>query len=350
MSKYYKTVIQRLWRSQCHTWPVQRKAALSYYLESQFNKDGTTCHDVTAKRVFPNDCMNILSFKALRKAGKVLGFVSSIYSHSHNLNQKDYLTYADILCFVEGALYLIDDNNEGGSGDKDKLLQFDFSNLYSISSDEFRINLDRNRYLAVLYAFLNDHGFYDSYVARQLRDGLLFYKLEQWCLRCIRDANERHHLSEDLILRCNALHSYDIRMLNLLVYQLTKQPYNQEYLDFFYNHEKLLEIFIDLQEYRKEVLDDSFNVYRMYVHLYPNIEQCKAQFTKFILDSERDCCAIPAYIKLKYPNFMDLLRETLIEYHKDMKTPKSNKAMGERLWSLPEPIVDEQKFRADPHF
>ena len=133
-----------------------------------------------------------------------------------------------------------------------------------VSDAEFAAQLKSNAALRTLVRFLRARGFLDSAVARELRDGLLYWRLE----RVLCDDANAALLSAELIARCVALKSFDYRVLNLCVRRMHRaSTLNARHLRFLRAHELLIEIGDDLADYEDDVLARSFNVYRLFLTL-----------------------------------------------------------------------------------
>lgn len=311
--------------------------------ERYFSQDRSIGRVTDRFKRHPNDHVNIISFHGLKKARRVLEMIGSLYMHYHDLQPKDLVTHIDILFYVESLLYMIDDNNEG-SNSSTKLLKFDFSDLFVISENEFLDNINRNHQLSTLYTFLNDHNLFDSYIDHQLRDGLLYYKLEQWCLYCISDASLKYLLNEHTIQKCNSLRSFDFRILNLLLYQLNRAKYDEDILDFFYIREILGEIVDDIPSYQDDILKNAFNSYRMYIQLYGEAKSAQTKFQEYLLDIQHQYCKLYNEFNSKYPQWMKLQRESdTVELIYKESNPGVFKITP--TYEIQDPVFDEDSFK-----
>ncbi|CAF4335163.1 unnamed protein product [Didymodactylos carnosus] len=286
----------------------------------------------------------VLSFHGLRKARRVLQYISCQYMYYHNLEPKDFMTYMDILTFVESAIYLIDEVNEQAD-ENEKRFKFDFSNKNILSDNEFFDNVNRNYQLSTLFYFLKNHNFYDNYVHRQLHDALLYYKLEQYCVSSFTESNSNNPLNEDLVQKCNSLRSFDIRLLDLILYKLTNQPYEDELLKCLYYREIMYESADDLLSYEQDILKNTFNIYRMYAHLYPN--NSELYFNKYIRILADQYKKIFNYLLLQNPQLMKQ-HQQLDERNPSgliYKEIKSNEFDVTENWIRPKCIHDEYTWK-----
>lgn len=346
MHQRIKTVGQLLAHFKLCRLPVQTTMFLNSQSQGFFGQDVPIHHGMVKDKRFANDYTSILSFYSLRKARRVLAITSSLYMYFHNLKPKDFFNYMDVLTFVESIVYLIDRDSEGS--DASEKFKFDFSNLYEISEKEFSSSTNTNRYISVLCEFLKNHNFYDDHINRLIHEGLLYNKLEQWCMRCISNKNLLSELNEHVVQKTNSFRACDIRIQNLLLYQLTNRPYNEEDINFLRNHEIICDTLDDLYSYEKDVLGNKFNMYRMYTKLYPDNDLCKANFTKYILSCRPGNLTIYDYLKLKYPHcgIQPDESEMLIPTFQETK---SGDIVLSDIWVFPEPINDEEEFRKKHH-
>jgi hypothetical protein len=64
------------------------------------------------------------------------------------------------------------------------------------------------------------------------------------------------------------LKSFDYRVLNLLMYRLTGQQVNEVHMEFLSISEFLVEISDDLYDYEDDVMNNTFNILRMFAAIY----------------------------------------------------------------------------------
>eukprot|EP00803_Ostreobium_quekettii_P000365 evm.model.scf_159.4 EVM.evm.TU.scf_159.4 scf_159:33780-34786(-) len=62
--------------------------------------------------------------------------------------------------------------------------------------------------------------------------------------------------------------SFDFRILHMLLFLLIKKPYNDTLLEFLRVDECLIDISDDLLDYEEDVLSNSFNIFRAYLHIH----------------------------------------------------------------------------------
>ncbi|CAF4960116.1 unnamed protein product [Rotaria sp. Silwood1] len=166
--------------------------------------------------------------------------------------------------------------------------------------------------------------------------------MEQYfCNPLAEPNNNNYHLSKYLIDKCNAIRSCDFRLSNLVLYKLTQQPYNDDILKFCFYEEIFWEIDDDLRDYEKDVLKNTFNIYRMYVNLYGN--NSELHFKRYIREIEAQLSEQFNYLSIKYPEFIKRRREILDELIIQEITP--TKFYITQNWDIPKPILDEHSWR-----
>lgn len=290
------------------------------------------------------DHNNISSFHSMKKSRRVLEYFSHHYMCHHNMEPVDIMRYIDHLTFVESLAYLVDDDNERANN-SDRTLKYDSSHIDTISDDEFNYNVNQNQAFSILYRYLKQYNFYDSYTHKQLYNGILYYKIEQYlCDALEKPNNGEKKLSKYLIDKCNSLRSFDFRLLNLVTYKLTKQPYNDDIIKFLFYIELNFETLDDLRTYEEDALNGTYNIYRMYVNLYKN--DAKLYFEKYCRDLDEKLTKIFNSLLLKYPKLPKLHRHerTFTLEHKEI-TPTQFHIT--RNWNMPKPILDEYTWRKD---
>ncbi len=172
---------------------------------------------------------------------------------------------------------------------------------------------------------------------------MLYYKTEQYlCNALAKSSTEEQKVSKHLIDKGSSIRSYDFRLLNLVTYKLIKHPYNDDIIEFLFYIELHFEILDDLSSYEKDVLNNTFNIYRMYVNLYKNDAQ--PYFQKYCRDLEEKLTEKFNNLLVKYPNLPKLHQHprTFILKYKEITPTKFEIT---RQWNMPKPILDEHVWR-----
>ena len=350
-------------------------------MKSQYNENNST--DITTNNLFLTklttnlneiENTNIISFRSLKKARSTLEDFAKTYLIYHNLTSDHFYKFMDILVFVESIIYSIDEWNEKqantytsntkqsmrsdhdiNNNDHD-LNQLDskcwLKNL-AITQNEFIEQVANNKALNILVSFLYFKKLYSVEIESELKDGLMYWKLERiLCSNCKNDNYNDNDNDDDncnininnvnsceikdefkeMIDYCISLKSFDYRILNLICYKLSKTKINYNHLSFLRFHELIIEIGDDLYDYEDDILKNSFNVYRMYVKMYKS--QAPLMLIKFISDVEN------RYNQLGKEN----LNKDLWQKHEKRNQTAHKGICKQDKWVIPTPIVDEKKY------
>ncbi|TYI05590.1 hypothetical protein ES332_A10G099400v1 [Gossypium tomentosum] len=142
------------------------------------------------------------------------------------------------------------------------------------------------------------------------------------------------------VMRAIHLKSFDYRVLNLLLYQLRGQEVNDLHMEFLSVSEFLVEISDDLFDYEDDVLENNFNILRMFVKIY-GPSTAPAMLAKNITDAEE-----------RYDNLLKTLDPQLSSKYQrrcEEATKEGGKVSGNPLgtWSIPPVIVNEDLYRSN---
>lgn len=288
------------------------------------------------------DQNRVLSFRSLKKARRIIEFFSNNYMHHHNMKPSDSVRYIDHLMFTESLVYLVDDENEKYDH-RERKLNYDFSSIDTLSEHELYENINRNQALSALFYYLKQYGFHDTYTHEQVHNGVLYYKMEQYLCNVLEKPNlKTDKINKYLVDKCNSLRSFDLRLMNLITYKLTKQIYNDDIIKFMYYVELHFEISEDLSSYEKDVLKNTFNIYRMYVNLYQN--DAELHFEKYYRKLAEQLTKAFNELLIKYPESMQKQREMkTLDLVFTENTPTEFHIA--RNWSVPKPILNEHNWR-----
>ncbi|DBB04085.1 TPA: hypothetical protein ACH3X1_013138 [Trebouxia sp. C0004] len=127
--------------------------------------------------------------------------------------------------------------------------------------------------------------------------------------------------------------SFDYRVLNLLLYKLTRRSHDDTLLHFLFLDEHLVDIGDDLVDYEDDVIANSFNIYRAYIHLYGT--EAQMRLVKRIVDFEKQ----HAKMLLRLPQ----RTQELIK----LRQHEAASVAGSEKWVFPSAILDEGKYRTD---
>jgi len=282
----------------------------------------------------------IISFHALKKARSTLEDFAKSYLFFHGLGPMDFFKFMDVLIYVESIIYCIDEMNEeqinhhDGNGDKQVVDQMFLS---QITNKEFDEMMNTNKAFKILISFLKANNFYDQKIENEIKDGLLYWKLERFLCDDTNWDVHKHLINQTLIEQCIGLKSFDYRLMNLILYKLRKSDYNEKHLSFLRAHELLIEIGDDLFDYEDDVIKQSFNVYRMFLKLYPSdTKLASLKLSQFISNTEK-----------QYKIFQKDVDTSIVKLHEMRNKTAWKGIVDSDDWIIPSPIIDEVKYRKE---
>ncbi|KAK9915244.1 hypothetical protein WJX75_006595 [Coccomyxa subellipsoidea] len=262
-----------------------------------------------------------ISYNALRRSRTTIEDFVQTYFPYHRLEfPKAFFEYLDILVFVEATIYQADEANE---------LYAKQGLLLPQAHSDLRKNLQ---------AVLEGRGLWSQQLADELAKGEEYWRQERAiCAAMLRHPNcaapdeSARHLSIDQIHAASQAKSFDYRVLNLLLYGLTGRPVDDQLMEFLAVDEHLVDIGDDLVDYEDDVMANSFNIYRGYVHLHGS----RAQLT--LIDRIAELEARHAALLVQLP---DQTRQHFRRRHVE-----ASEAPGSGNWIFPQPILDEAFYR-----
>ncbi|BDA43030.1 hypothetical protein COCOBI_04-0400 [Coccomyxa sp. Obi] len=248
----------------------------------------------------------------------MLLLVQSAWGSTLSLRVQDFFRYLDLLVFVEATIYQADETNE---------LYAKQGLLLSQAHSETR---------KTLQAVLEDRGLWSQRLADELSKGEEYWQLERAICaamlrhpRCSADSTPEsaRHLSINQIYVASLSKSFDYRVLNLLLYGVTGRPVDDHLMAFLAVDEHLVDIGDDLDD----VMANSFNIYRGYVHLHGS----RAQLA--LIDRIAELEAQHAALLGQLP---EQTRQKFRRRHAE-----ASEAPGSGNWIFPQPILDEASYR-----
>ncbi|XP_051150008.1 uncharacterized protein LOC127264493 isoform X3 [Andrographis paniculata] len=183
---------------------------------------------------------------------------------------------------------------------------------------------------------LESHGLLTERISKELNCGVEYWALERKLCHAL--ANDKEISIQDVT---NAIHlkSFDYRVLNLLLYQLRGDKVNELHMEFLSASELLVEVSDDLFDYEDDVVDNNFNILRMFIKYYGAID-APIMLAQFITNVEK------RYNQL----LIELDSELSAKYQKrcEEATREGGKMHGPSLgtWHIPPIIADEAGYRA----
>lgn len=280
-----------------------------------------------------------IGFDAMQRANSTLEDFCRSYFMFHGMDVKrpeSIFKYLPVLSFAESYIYQLDTLNEkmvnvivnkvtvqdGRSDDEAySALACTFDSVFE--SDPF----------CPLTLLLQHNGLLSERIREELKYGEEYWALE----RKLCGASEQ--ISVEDALRAIHLKSFDYRVLNLLLYQLRGEEVNDLHMEFLTVSEYLVEISDDLFDYEEDVLENNFNILRMFVRIY-GASAAPTMLAKCIAEAEEK------YEKLS--KALDLELSLSYQRRCEEATREGGKISGYSLgsWTIPPLIVDEELYRS----
>ncbi|KAK9823135.1 hypothetical protein WJX72_000504 [[Myrmecia] bisecta] len=262
----------------------------------------------------------VISCNALSRARTTIeDFVQSYFPLHGLVVPQDFWRFWDILVFVEAVIYEMDEENEAlsteGQTVPDVVLQGE----------------------EVLLAVLRERGLLSSAISEQLQEGRLYWQSERdLCARMLRAnpaaASAQPPFSVEEVHAASLRKSFDYRVLNLLLYNLTDTTPDRALLDFLYVDEHLVDIGDDLVDYEDDIEKNSFNIFRAYVHIFG--KDAPLHLAKRISEFEA----------LHHEKLQQLPQAAQNAYHNRRK--QASAVPGSEKWVFPKAILYEAEYRS----
>ncbi|XP_059433224.1 uncharacterized protein LOC132166431 isoform X2 [Corylus avellana] len=282
--------------------------------------------------------MALVGLDAMQRANSTLeDFCRSYFMfHGMDVNRPQSLfKYLPVLSFTESFIYQLDSLNE-------KMLHLPTSGI-TVSergskegNTKFTDAFKSNPFVQ-LEGLLECRDLLTERIREEFRCGEEYWALERKLCRALMS---KEKISVEDVLRAIHLKSFDYRVLNLLLYQLRGEEVNNLHMEFLSVSEFLVEVSDDLFDYEDDVIENSFNVLRMFVRIC-GASKAPAMLAKYIAEAEQ-----------KYESLLKTLDPQLsLNYQKrcEEATKEGGKISGHRLgtWSIPPVIVDEELYRSN---
>ncbi|XP_051150007.1 uncharacterized protein LOC127264493 isoform X2 [Andrographis paniculata] len=308
---------------------------------------GNSVHLHSDEKVNPNQMQRffvevpMVGIDAMMRSNSTLEDFCRSYFMFHKMEAncaQSIFKYLPILSFTESFIYQLDGLNEKllqSSKSEVQLFSKDFKDddscLDSISLCKF------GKYpFGSLINVLESHGLLTERISKELNCGVEYWALERKLCHAL--ANDKEISIQDVT---NAIHlkSFDYRVLNLLLYQLRGDKVNELHMEFLSASELLVEVSDDLFDYEDDVVDNNFNILRMFIKYYGAID-APIMLAQFITNVEK------RYNQL----LIELDSELSAKYQKrcEEATREGGKMHGPSLgtWHIPPIIADEAGYRA----
>ncbi|KNA08710.1 hypothetical protein SOVF_160220 [Spinacia oleracea] len=281
----------------------------------------------------------LIGLDAMQRANSTLeDFCRSYFMfHGMDLKRPEYIfKYLPVLSFAESYIYQLDTLNEKMvditvnkvANQDGKSHEEAYSTLACRPDKVFESDPFRTLTLLLQY-----HGLLTERIREELKYGEEYWALE----RRLCGASEQ--ISIEDALRAIHLKSFDYRVLNLLLYQLRGEQVNDLHMEFLTVSEYLVEVSDDLFDYEEDVLENNFNILRMFVRIY-GVSAAPTMLAKCIAEAEE-----------KYEKLSKALDPELYSSYKircEEATREGGNKSGYSLgsWTIPPLIVDEELYRS----
>uniref|UniRef100_A0A7N0VLE9 Uncharacterized protein n=2 Tax=Kalanchoe fedtschenkoi TaxID=63787 RepID=A0A7N0VLE9_KALFE len=319
--------------------------------------------------MFPDKIKDICSLKAdfndeamvgldaMQRANSTLEDFCRSYFMFHDLDAskpQSIFRYLPILSFTESYIYQLDCLNESllhepvGSHNVLKEAAF-VSASDDVTLPSTLVTCKRKSSSAgSVHAFLTDpfrqlvlllqrHGLMTERIGEELRGGEEYWKLErQLCSAMIN----KEEISIQVVMRAIHLKSFDYRVLNLLLFNVRGEKVDNIFMDFLSASEFLVEVADDLFDYEDDVLENNFNILRMFVRIY-GPSAAPTMLARCITEGEEK------YIRLLHGLDPDLSHKYQVRCEE--ATREGGKGSGPPLgtWNIPTIITDEELYRSN---
>ncbi|KAK9096440.1 hypothetical protein Sjap_021937 [Stephania japonica] len=253
--------------------------------------------------------------------------------HEMDVNSpQSFFKFLPVLSFTGSYIYQLDDLNEKLLTLSTERTSHDGTSKLVPLSDIFKTDP-----FWPLIHVLECHELLNERIRAELKCGEEYWTLERKL--CIALDSNSQILVED-VMRAVHLKSFDYRVLNLLLYQLMREEVNDLHMEFLSVSEFLVEISDDLFDYEDDVLNNSFNILRMFVRIY-GASMAPIMLAKSITEAEG-----------KYAQLLKALDPDLsLKYQK--RCEEATREGGNTgvhplgMWTIPPVIVDENCHRSE---
>jgi len=192
----------------------------------------------------------MIGFDAMTRANSTLEDFCRSYFIFHGLDinkPQSVFKFLPILSFTESYIYQLDASNE----DSLLLVPDNYSSTVlerkKIASNEASLS----HMLDSLDNLLQCQGLMTDQLRNELKSGIQYWSLERKLCQAL---SRNDKISIEDVMKAIHLKSFDYRVLNLMMYQLTGQQVNELHMEFLSVSEFLVEISDDLYDYELFVL------------------------------------------------------------------------------------------------
>ncbi|XP_049380642.1 uncharacterized protein LOC125845223 [Solanum stenotomum] len=285
--------------------------------------------------------MPMIGLDAMQRANSTLEDFCRSYFMFHKMDPhqpQSMFRYLPILSFTESYIYQLDNLNEKLLQPSVRKVQLSYREYSVEESWELTyVRMMTNDPFRPLSILLQQHGLLTDRVREEFSSGTEYWSLERKLCHALGSKQE---ISVEDVMKAIHLKSFDYRVLNLLLYQLRDEKVNDMHMEFLTISEFLVEISDDLFDYEDDVLENSFNILRMFNGIY-GASAAPTMLANVITEAEE-----------KYDSLLKALDPELsLKYQKrcEEATKEGGKTSGPSLgtWSIPSVIEDEELYRSD---
>ncbi|XP_024011457.1 uncharacterized protein LOC18019136 isoform X2 [Eutrema salsugineum] len=278
----------------------------------------------------------MLRLDAMKRANSTLEDFSRSYFMFHGLDinePQSIFRYLPVLSFTESYIYQMDALNEKIVSESACGSQVTYSSNGWNAESRVLFETDPLKPLGDL---LEREGLLTQRIQQEFKSGEEYWALERRLCRVLSNKNK---ICLEDVMRAIHLKSFDYRVLNLLLYKLRGEEVNELHMDFLSISEFLVEVADDLFDYEDDVVENHFNVLRMFVGIF-GPSNAPTELAKQISEAEE-----------KYEEIMKSLDPHLSSNYKrrcEEATKEGGKVCGHSLgtWNIPAVISDEEAYRA----
>ncbi|CAM0904398.1 unnamed protein product [Alopecurus aequalis] len=291
---------------------------------------------MNAKKLTIQD-VPMIRYDAMTRANSTLEDFCRSYFIFHGLDinrPQSVFKFLPLLCFTESYIYQLDASNENSL-----LLVPDNNSSSTVLDTEKESSNEASLcdMLDPLENLLQFQGLMTDQLRNELRSGIQYWSLERKLCQAL---SRNDKISIEDVMTAIHLKSFDYRVLNLMMYRLTGQQVNELHMEFLSVSEFLVEISDDLYDYEDDVINNTFNILRMFAAIYGPLDAPK-MLAKCIGEAEE-----------KYESFSKKLDPSLSgSYWRrcEEATREGGKVSGHTYgtWNIPTLIRDEESFRRD---
>ena len=250
-----------------------------------------------------------ISYWSLQKSIRNLQGLTRFYFPLQGLSETDFPRFMPLLIFVEATIYQIDEEYEN-----------------HIDAPQFV-----SRHTSVLRKVLTQLNIFDEKIDNELQEGLTYYNLEQKF--CSGGMITKTDVEIASLLKC-----FDFGILQRILFKLTEQPYDEEFLQLCRLSDQICKIWADIQDYQKDISRNVINTYRMFVRLYGT--EAPQRLHRYMEDLNSK---LQERLKLLEQTKPETVQKFVELWKADIKLMKMWNAETEKFAvpEIPEPILEE---------